>query len=185
MALSTSVLAYLVAITIYKVIENLTLARYGLISKIPLQYPALLYITIPFLSVLFLPIGELYYYSTNATLIFWGLGGLFILLAMLMRVRSYKDLSTHYQKQKTEQHNDTFVSNGVYAIIRHPIYLSNVFLYIGCPLFLLAKWTWLVSLLGLLGILLMITKDESLMKAKYADYDMYIKKTWALLPKIF
>jgi protein-S-isoprenylcysteine O-methyltransferase Ste14 len=71
------------------------------------------------------------------------------------------------------------VTSGVYARIRHPIYLASPFLLIG---FSLVMATWWPLLLLVVVIPLQIARarrEEAILRATFgAEYDRYRARTW-------
>jgi protein-S-isoprenylcysteine O-methyltransferase Ste14 len=84
-----------------------------------------------------------------------------------------------------EIEDTSIVVTGLYHIIRHPISLANILFCIACPLFLAAGPSWIPALMGILGVILRISIEESFMAQHIPDYADYKKRTWALLPYIY
>lgn len=74
------------------------------------------------------------------------------------------------------------VTNGVYGVFRHPIYTAIVFLAAGL---FLRKPTLLVALAGAVVVVFLVFKvriEEQLLRAAYAEYAAYRRRTWGLIP---
>jgi protein-S-isoprenylcysteine O-methyltransferase Ste14 len=77
------------------------------------------------------------------------------------------------------------VRNGLYAHIRHPLYLANILLFIACPLFLQSTFSWAIALLGLIGVLIRIRLEERFLQSTTERYEEYKSETWALIPGVY
>jgi protein-S-isoprenylcysteine O-methyltransferase Ste14 len=72
------------------------------------------------------------------------------------------------------------VTRGLYSKIRNPIYVSNVFLFVGMMLYLsMPLWT-LSLLLLIIGLQIWRARNEArVLQAKFGDaYREYRSKTW-------
>ena len=86
-------------------------------------------------------------------------------------------------KVKKEQ---KVAATGPYAIVRHPMYTSVIFLFLGLPL-LLDSWLGLCFFpLFLLGLVWRIRKEEATLVAELPGYVKYTQKVrWRLLPYVW
>ncbi len=78
------------------------------------------------------------------------------------------------------------IDSGLYGIIRHPMYLATVFLFLSMPLILGSMYGFLVMLLYLPVMIIRIFGEEKLLKKELPGYEKYCKKVrYRLLPFIF
>lgn len=78
------------------------------------------------------------------------------------------------------------IDSGLYGIIRHPMYLATVFLFLSMPLILGSMYGFLVMLLYLPVIIIRIFGEEKLLKKELPGYEEYCKKVrYRLFPFIF
>lgn len=71
------------------------------------------------------------------------------------------------------------VTRGLYAKVRHPLYVSQAFVLIGALLFLNIDWLWLLAVPVFALQLFRIRKEEqTLEKAFGEEYLKYKKQTW-------
>jgi protein-S-isoprenylcysteine O-methyltransferase Ste14 len=75
-------------------------------------------------------------------------------------------------------------TDGIYSLLRNPLYFGNFFMYLGVVLFVR---TWWISLIyGLLFILYyerIIISEENFLKDQYGDaFDLYAERTPAFFP---
>ena len=111
-------------------------------------------------------------------------GGALFLLAGLFSIKGYLDLERGFTKA-IEVEDTSLVVTGLYHTIRHPISLGNILFCLACPLFLAAGPSWIPALIGVLGIMLRISIEESFIQSHIPDYETYKARTWALIPYIY
>ena len=141
-------------------------------------------ILIPMWLVLITPVLE--YLSLGNRPEVWEmvLGGVLFVLSGFLSIKGYQDLQHGFAKA-IEIEDTGIVVTGLYKTIRHPISLANILFCIACPLFLAARPSWIPALVGILGIILRISIEESFMEQHVPDYTDYKKRTWAILPYIY
>jgi protein-S-isoprenylcysteine O-methyltransferase Ste14 len=92
-----------------------------------------------------------------------------------------------YASRVVEVENDqNVISTGPYACIRHPLYLSVVFIYLFSPIALGSFW----ALIGMsplpLVLILRIKNEESLLKSELVGYEKYTNKVrYRLIPGVW
>ena len=91
-----------------------------------------------------------------------------------------KGLSTVFGKG---QKNTTVIRKGVFSVVRHPIYLSEIVLYLGLLIIsvsLAAAFVWLLTI----GFLHYISRhEERLLLARFGkDYEQYIREVPMWIP---
>lgn len=85
-----------------------------------------------------------------------------------------------------EDRGQKLVSTGVYAIVRHPMYLGGVLMFLGTPLLLGSVWGFVAGLA--LAVLLMarIIGEEAMLVEELEGYGDYCKKVrFRLLPFVW
>lgn len=112
------------------------------------------------------------------------LGGILFLAAGFFSIKGYLDLEQGFTKAL--EFDDTgLIVTGLYQKLRHPISLGNILFCIACPLFLAAGPTWIPALIGIFGVILRISIEESFMQHHLPDYEDYKKRTWAMIPFLY
>lgn len=141
-------------------------------------------ILIPMWMVLFGPVLEFIFLGYRPDLWEMILGGILFVAAGFLSIKGYQDLQHGFAKA-IEIEDTSIVVTGLYHVIRHPISLANILFCIACPLFLAAGPSWIPALIGVLGVILRISIEESFMQQHVPDYINYKKRTWALIPYIY
>lgn len=76
------------------------------------------------------------------------------------------------------------ITDGIYGIVRHPMYLSVILCAIGASLFFCVWWKWWLAGMLLLILWLKIHREEKMLLARYDGYALYKQNTKALIPFI-
>jgi protein-S-isoprenylcysteine O-methyltransferase Ste14 len=138
----------------------------------------------PMWLVLIGPIAEFVFLHNRPTLWEMLAGGLLFLGAVFFSVKGYRNLEQGFS-QAIELDDTQLVITGLYKTIRHPVSLGNILFLVACPLFLAAGPSWIPALVGVLGVLLRISIEESFMQRHISDYAAYKERTWALIPFLY
>jgi protein-S-isoprenylcysteine O-methyltransferase Ste14 len=182
MMLGLSLYAYVGLVLLYRASETLVMARPT--RRRARDWTASL-ISVPYYLILTGAPLEYLYWDTKPGPLHWIPGALFFLAATALRVRGHLDLKQGFSMFIERVEGQSLVRRGIYAHIRHPLYLGNVCLFVACPLFLAARWTWVATVLGVLGILVRIRIEERFLMEHMEGYAAYREETWALIPGLF
>ncbi len=101
-------------------------------------------------------------------------GGALLALSWLFLFRSFTDntfLSPLVRVQTEREHR--VVSTGVYGVVRHPMYLGAILMFLGAPLLVGAASALLVGVLLSLLLAVRIVDEEKLLVTELAGYDEY------------
>ena len=95
-----------------------------------------------------------------------------------------------YFFKKNPANKGKIMTTGLWAYSRHPNYFGEILLWFGVLIFSLPYGNQLTSLFGFLVITFLVVKVSgvAMLEKKYVDnedYQDYIKRTWALIPKLF
>ena len=86
---------------------------------------------------------------------------------------------------ETEQ-NQTVISNGLYAIVRHPMYLGIVLICVSLPLALGSYWAIIPAVLIIPVLAARIKSEESVLIKELEGYQEYLQKTkYRLIPGVW
>jgi protein-S-isoprenylcysteine O-methyltransferase Ste14 len=109
----------------------------------------------------------------------------FVMLAMLLFFLVFKTntyLSATIETQKEQQ----VISNGPYAIVRHPMYSAALLLFMFTPLALDSYWALLSFPLMVVVLILRSIDEEQALKEELQGYEEYCKKVkYRLIPFIY
>jgi protein-S-isoprenylcysteine O-methyltransferase Ste14 len=97
-----------------------------------------------------------------------------------------KTLGKQYSVYVTLQDEHRLVTAGIYGLIRHPIYLRALLVFLGLPL-IFRSWLFLVLLpLGGLFVAARIRAEEKLLAEQFgAEFEAYRRRTWRLVPFLY
>lgn len=84
------------------------------------------------------------------------------------------------------QENQSVVSTGLYGIVRHPMYMATVLMYLAMPLVLGSLIAFGIMLLYIPIIIRRINDEEQLLKTELPGYSEYCTQVrWRLIPYIY
>ena len=141
-------------------------------------------ILIPLWLVLIGPVMEFFLLGNRPVLWEMLLGGFLFIAAGFFSIKGYVDLQRGFTKG-IELQDTSLVVTGLYHQIRHPISFGNILFCFACPVFLGAGPSWIPALVGVLGVMLRISIEESFLQQHVPDYEAYKKRTWAMIPFIY
>jgi protein-S-isoprenylcysteine O-methyltransferase Ste14 len=122
-------------------------------------------------------------YSLRAWL---GWAGVFLLAcALLVFWRGHADLKSNWSPSLEIRADHTLVTDGIYRVIRHPMYASQ---WLWCLAQVLLLQNWLAGPAGLLFFIpfyfLRVQAEENMMLDAFGDrYREYMNKTGGVIPK--
>lgn len=184
--MDTYLFLYVVLVLVYRGAEILVMMRTGTIAKKPVRDWTAWLIMVPYWLVIVTPaidyVGRDYRRPTVVALV---IGTLLFALATLVRVRAHLDLGKQFSMFLEENKEQGLVTSGLYAYVRHPLYLANVLLFLACPTFLGVAWPWVITALGIAGIITRIEYEERFLRQTFEGYDAYAKTTWRVIPWIY
>ncbi len=179
------IIIYIVFIMIYRLAEHWAMGRAGSLNRRARPETSALLIAVPYYIIMVGAMIEYFWFEISPDLIFMISGGIFFLGATLIRAKAHIDLGTAFSMFIEKDAESGIVRSGLYAHIRHPLYLANILLFVACPLFLRSRFTWVVTFLGLLGVIIRIRVEEQFLREQAEEYQEYESETWALIPGLF
>lgn len=179
------IIIYIVFIMMYRFSEHWAMSRAGSLNRRAQREASALLIAVPYYIIMVGPMLEYFWFEIAPGLIFMISGALFFLGATLVRTRAHHDLGRAFSMYIEKDGESGIVRSGLYAYIRHPLYLANLLLFVACPLFLQSRFTWLVTILGLIGVLKRIRVEEQFLREQAEEYPEYESETWALIPGLY
>lgn len=77
------------------------------------------------------------------------------------------------------------VTRGPYRLIRHPMYSALLLIGAGLVMGAPSPGRWLLWLVLLADLLVKLTYEERLLRARFAEYPAYQRRTWRIVPYVF
>jgi protein-S-isoprenylcysteine O-methyltransferase Ste14 len=112
-------------------------------------------------------------------------GSLLFALAMAVRARAHVDLRKQFPLFLKERQERGLLTSGLYAYVRHPLYLANVLYFLACTTFLGVAWSWILTAIAMAGIVTRIHSEERFLLRHFEGYAAYTENTWRLIPWIY
>lgn len=84
------------------------------------------------------------------------------------------------------QEGQKVISSGPYAVVRHPMYVGMLLLYLACPLALGSAWAFIPALLMIPVLVLRIRSEEKILMTELPGYAAYTEKVkYRLVPGLW
>jgi len=112
-------------------------------------------------------------------------GFVVILLSIVINLLARQELARNWSPLAGTSTEQRLIKSGIYAHIRHPIYTSALLLSLGLALITSKLWGLALFILALIAFVVRINEEERALLAKFeGEYQEYMQKTGALLPKL-
>lgn len=176
---------YMVLVVLYRLSELVAMLRTGTLRKRPKWDGTLFFLWMAFVGTIIGPMAEYLWGLSDPGASFYIAGGGLVLAGTVFRVRGHLDLGLAFSGvvELSEEHE--LVEKGLYAHVRHPLYLGTLALYLGFPLFLAARVSWAFTLVGFVALFFRIRKEERFLAEHLPGYRDYMGRTRALIPGVF
>lgn len=115
------------------------------------------------------------------------IGGLALLLSFYFFYRSYADNTfasalVRLQEERKQQ----VITTGVYGLVRHPMYLGGVLMFVGGPMLMGSRYGLIVGLQLLFLLVVRIHGEEKMLAAELEGYAEYQQKVrYRLIPYVW
>ncbi len=114
------------------------------------------------------------------------LGLSLVLAGNVIAVVAIRTLGRHYSVYVTIQDQHQLVQNGIYGIVRNPIYLSTLLLWPGACLVFRSWLVVPVFVFFLLFAVLRGAQEERVLRSEFGEeFEAYRQRTWRILPYIY
>ena len=97
----------------------------------------------------------------------------------------YEHKSDNFNIRPDIKENCELVTTGVYAYVRHPMYLSVLLSMLGVAVIYFTYYEFILFLLLLLTLLVKLFYEERMWRCYSEEYVKYMKKTKRLIPFVF
>ena len=128
-----------------------------------------------------------FYWTAHFPLLLKTLGGLVLLPAFYFLFRALADnpYASHLVRIQKER-DQRVIDTGVYAVVRHPMYLGGMMYFLGPPLLLGSKYGLLLGVLLALMFIFRIFGEEKTLMSELEGYADYRKKVrYRLIPGVW
>ena len=113
-------------------------------------------------------------------------GLLFIGLGWTLSYFANQDITENWAPGISKDDDQILITSGVYQVVRHPLYLAGLLIFIGTQIYLQNRWSWILIIWMVPTILIRINLEEKELIKKFGrNYQVYQKKTKALIPWIW
>ena len=114
-----------------------------------------------------------------------GLGALFIVSYMLGAYWTFRENAFAAPVVKIQK-DQRVIDTGPYAIVRHPMYTSALFLFVGTPLLLGSRLGLIFSAIFILPLAWRSVGEERMLRAELSGYDAYAARVrWRFVPYVW
>ena len=115
------------------------------------------------------------------------IGALLMVVSMALIIETFRENTFAAPVVKVqEERNQRVISTGLYGVIRHPMYLGALFLFVGPPLLLGSLYGIVIGMVTVVFIAMRSLREEKVLARDLDGYSEYMKKVkWRLIPHIF
>jgi protein-S-isoprenylcysteine O-methyltransferase Ste14 len=108
-------------------------------------------------------------------------------LGIFLRIYTKKLLGEFFDLNIKVQKNHVIVKEGIYAYVRHPMYLANIMIFLGVAGFFSSIIGVISALVLVVSVTVMrIRREEFYLKKKFKrKYEAYVDETYALIPFVW
>jgi protein-S-isoprenylcysteine O-methyltransferase Ste14 len=131
------------------------------------------------LALLFvMPHGHLWFLSESLG----SVGIAILMLGLVLVLMGIVSLGNSLTASPVPKNTGELRTTGMYAIVRHPIYLGFIVLALGLVILSSSLWSILVFVAFIVLITYKARFEEHLLREKYPDYAVYASKVGQLVP---
>ncbi|MFH0804793.1 MAG: isoprenylcysteine carboxylmethyltransferase family protein [Patescibacteria group bacterium] len=114
------------------------------------------------------------------------LGSALLVVGCVVNVRGRFRLGQNWSNQVVIYRDHTLVTDGVYSLVRHPLYASTVWMFIGASLVYVNYLSLLATLIIFIPFMVYRAKqEEAALRQEFSAYATYQQKVGMFVPKIF
>ncbi len=112
-------------------------------------------------------------------------GMVVIIIGFAINYSANREIGRSWSPSLEKTSDQSLVTTGIYAAIRHPLYLSGLLLGLGVNIYFGSRWAWLALLPASIIMLFRIPREERALEERFKEeYLNYKKRTKAVLPWI-
>lgn len=129
-------------------------------------------------------VGTLALPSTGLRLALAATGTFAVVAGSIVNIRGRLDLGKNWSNQIRIYTDHSLVTGGVYALVRHPLYASLIWMFTGASLLYRNFLALLATMLVFVPFMhYRARQEERMLEKEFAGYDAYRKQVGMFLPK--
>ena len=179
-------LIFIVSYYTYFIIKNPnTLEQREKLSSSSKDKITLTIIGILFVSLLVIPALDYQFQWSQLPTVIEVIGNLGVVLSFIIIFLVMKE-NPFASKGLTIHEDQTIITTGPYAVVRHPMYTSLSLMFLSIPLALGSLITLLPTIISIFLLVTRISNEENMLLKEFKEYNEYIKKVqFRLIPRIW
>jgi protein-S-isoprenylcysteine O-methyltransferase Ste14 len=128
-------------------------------------------------------------FGWSPTFPFWlrtaGTGLLVVSIALIFEALRENTFAAPVVKMQKER-GQKVISNGLYGVVRHPMYAGAVLMFVASPLLLGSVFGLIMGLVLIVTIAVRSIGEEAMLKQELEGYNDYVKRVkWRMIPFLF
>lgn len=167
---------------IYKKTKHLDLTK-ETINMFKTDFATSFYISVLYFLFLISLINYIFFTNFLKFYLIDLLGALFIIFSGIIEFNAIINLKENYYPQIRKE--KYLVTSGIYKYIRHPIYLSGIFLSFGTFILFSKNLIYILLPIVFLVIIYKVESEEKYLKKRFKGYKLYQKTSNKLFPYIY
>ncbi len=167
---------------VYKKTKHLNLTK-ETINMFKTDFPTSFYITVFYIVLLISLINYVFFTGLFSLSLVDSIGIILIILSGVIEYQGIIALKENYYPQTGKE--KYLVTKGIYRNIRHPIYLSGVFLASGILILFSKNLFFYLFLVVILTIIYKVESEERYLDKRFPDFKKYKKTSKKLIPYIY
>lgn len=112
-------------------------------------------------------------------------GAWVVVIGFICLRKAFAALSHNYSPMFDAYMPQSIQTEGIYGLIRHPIYSFNLLISLGLSISSGSAVVIVNSLIGWLFVMRAIHLEEAYLPQRFPDYQDYAKRTWKLIPYVY
>jgi protein-S-isoprenylcysteine O-methyltransferase Ste14 len=168
---------------VYKITKNNVDIGKETINMIKTDFWTTQYFFVFFIVILISLVDYLFYSNVMSVNYIDILFAILIIISGIIEYKGIKDLKENYYPQIGPE--KYLITSGIFKYIRHPIYLSALFLGAGIILLLSKELFFIIYPFIFISIILKVEYEEKYLIKRFDNYKKYKKTNYKLIPFIY
>lgn len=139
-----------------------------------------------FYTLIRFKIGQLDFHFITPRILLSAIGTVILAIGCFVNIKGRLNLGKNWSNQIKIYKDHSFVSSGVYDLVRHPLYASIIWMFFGASLIYFNYLAFLSNLVIFIPFMYYRAKqEENLLIKEFEDYKNYQIKVGMFFPKLF